>query len=229
MSIDDIETVIMVKEQAGRQRELPFPFPSLAKIQQKVPLQIKNLNVVESRIGHIDVTLRVDRHAPGPGKGPRHIAYITDGAERLTLGAKDFDTKIHRIADEYPSGSVHRYIGRAIKAFFRVDCTAEGFEMGAVTGKHFDGTLENIDRVEITLGVTGQAARPAKAARRLPDTQKISPIIDGKDFLQGRIGDIESAGFNVDGNIHWRRQWFSADGCNVIHSLPNKVKRMHRA
>lgn len=72
---------------------------------------IENLHAILHTVRNPDVAVAIDGHSLGPCEITRAIAGLSEGAYKLAVGVKDFNTVVIRIGHIEITFGVHRHPG----------------------------------------------------------------------------------------------------------------------
>ena len=93
----------------------PGAISALADVQQQLPAQVENLQVIEHRIGNINVAERVRSDSFGPAKMSGGIAITPKSRDEFSLEIKHLHAAIHGIGHEKVPLVVSCYMRRKIE------------------------------------------------------------------------------------------------------------------
>src|SRR6185436_391520 len=89
--IRDENLIALVDKEPGRQQELPRVGAAVADKEQELSLRIEDLEVVECRVGDVDVPFAVHGDAFGTIEGARRVAERAEHADERAVLVEDLD------------------------------------------------------------------------------------------------------------------------------------------
>src|SRR5882672_9297352 len=149
------------------------------------------------RIRHIQISRRIERHAPRIAESSWLGSRAADDFERLIIGVKNLDAAVAEFADVLPPGGIHANVVRIAQLAFARAGFAVGAYEGSVARKDLDAVIAGVGDVKPVLGIHAQAfgtvARAAETAEK-PCCRNAGALVWGPTNRRdgGRIGARKS-------------------------------------
>ena len=190
VSIGHINLIVRPNRHTAGQTEFARTLPALPDVQQQLPGQIKNLEIIKHRVRDIDMAERVRGDTFRPAKMPRSIAVAAKGRDEFAAEIKNLHPAVHRIRHEQMSLAIAGNMRGKIEFARGRSTVAELKTQRALQIKNKHRVRLRIHHRQRVIG-DGQSDRPDQWLGNLP--HRFSIIAERKDPGQLRIGDVKNS------------------------------------
>lgn len=94
VGIGDEDSIGLIDKNRCRQPEFSWSLSSLAKIEEKLPSMVEDLDRIEDGVRHIDMPFRIEGDSLRIGEFAPSISVFSEQGEKLTLRIKNLYPKI---------------------------------------------------------------------------------------------------------------------------------------